>query len=227
MEIKNKVVVITGASSGIGRAAAIEFAKKGAVIVITYNKNPKGAEETNKECQKYTSTFLVKLDISNESSIKKALEKIINKLKKIDILINNAGIIVWGKFEAQSAKDINAQIDTNLKGTILMTKHCLPYLKKRKKSVIINIASIAGKQPYPKIIPYCATKFGIRGFTQALALELPSSIKIYSLNPGATATKMTGFKGVSPESVAGIIVKLAEEKLGKHSGSDIDIPDYL
>ncbi len=227
MEIENKVVLITGASSGIGQATAIEFAKKGSIPIITYNKNPKGAKKTYRECQKHTKTLLVKLDISKEKSIQKSIKSIIKQAKKIDILINNAGIINWGKFETQPASKITEQIDTNLKGTMNMTKHCLPYLKKQKKAIIINIASIAGKYPYAEIAPYCATKFGIRGFTKSLSLELPNNIKIYSVNPGATATKMTGFKGTSPKNVARIILKTAEEKLRKRSGDDIDVPDYL
>jgi NAD(P)-dependent dehydrogenase (short-subunit alcohol dehydrogenase family) len=108
-----------------------------------------------------------------------------------------------------------------------MTKRALPMLKKRKEAVIINIASMAGHEGYATLVPYCGTKFGVRGFTKALAEELPKRIRTYVVNPCMTATRMTDFEGVLPEHVADIIVRTAKETLRKKSGDDVDIPDYL
>ncbi|MCX5832937.1 MAG: SDR family NAD(P)-dependent oxidoreductase [Deltaproteobacteria bacterium] len=92
---------------------------------------------------------------------------------------------------------------------------------------IVNVASGLGKDVYPDYSPYCGTKCCVRGFTKAMARELPNRVGIYFANPGLTATRMTGYQGADPASVAGIIVKAAEEKLGKRSGDDIDIWEYL
>ena len=107
-----------------------------------------------------------------------------------------------------------------------VTRIVIPYMKE-DEGIIINISSDAGKVGYGEIVPYCASKFGVRGFTKALALELPDNIKIYVVNPGLTATQMTNFQGTHPKKVAGIVVDTAKENLDKKSGDDIDIEDYL
>ena len=131
-----------------------------------------------------------------------------------------------GIFKANK-EDIEDQIGTNLTGLIKTTKIFLPLLLKRNKAVIINITSAAGKQAYGDLIVYCATKFGVRGFSQALAQELPKKIKIYSINPGLTSTQMTKFQGVNPRKVADIIVKAAEERIKVDSSRDIDVWEFV
>jgi len=118
-------------------------------------------------------------------------------------------------------------VETNLLGVMNLTLEVLPHLKKQDEGVIINVASVAGKEPYGELTPYCATKFGLRGFTQALAIELPEKIKIYSVNPGMTKTRMTGFRGDPVDKVAQIIVNAAQGKIKKKPGSDIDVSEYI
>jgi len=227
MELKNKVVLITGSSQGIGKKTALEFAKKGANVIVTYNSNKKKAEEVFKECNKVNEAFLLQLDVRNEGSIRECIEKIIDKFGAVNILVNNAGVYTNGDLMIQSSKEIDLQIDTNLKGLIKMTKAVLPFMKEQTESMIINISSIAGKNAYAELSVYCATKFGVRGFTQTLAKELPKNIKIYSVNPGLTATAMTNFKGIPAEKVAKIIIKTAEEKIETDSTRDIDVEEFI
>ncbi len=227
MELKDKVVLITGSSSGIGKETAILCAKKGAKVVITYLTGKKDGESVLKECKKHSGAMLVRLDVAKESSIKKAVGAVLRKFGRIDVLDNNAGIIKWEYFRKQKPKDIDAQVGVNLAGLMKMTLAVLPVLERQDEAVIINIASGAGKQGHATLAPYCATKFGVRGFTQALARELPPSIRTYVVNPGTTATAMTGFRGVPPVKVAGVVVRAIEESLGKNSGSDVDVWDFL
>jgi len=171
MELKDKVVLVTGSSQGIGKETAIAFAEKGANLIITYNKNKKLGEEVLKECEKHNKCSLINLNVKDEKSIEDVFKKIKNEFGKLDVLVNNAGVIRWKDFSKQDEKDIDDQIETNLTGLIKTTKVFLPLLSKQKEVVIINISSGAGKQAYGDLSVYCATKFGVRGFTQALAQE--------------------------------------------------------
>lgn len=150
-------------------------------------------------------------------SIRQVVDQTIKKFGKISILVNNAGTIAWKLLEKQNLDEIENQVRTNLEGLIKMTKICLPHLE----DTIINISSGAGKSGYAELTTYCATKFGVRGFTQALAEEVP--FKVYSVNPDTTKTRMTNFRGRPPEQVAEVILNAAKGKYGVPSGSDIDV----
>lgn len=226
MNLKKKVILITGCSSGIGKETALLLAEKRARLIITYNKNKKGGKEVFNECRKKTECLLLKLDITDTRSTFDAIKKIKRKFKKIDILINNAAVIYKKPFLKQSIKEIEHQIITNLLGTIKMTR-AIFFLLNKKKAFIINIGSLKSKYPFKNVVTYCASKYGIRGFTQALSLELPKNIKICLLNPSPTSTRMTNFKGDDPKDVARIIVKVAERKIKTKNGRDVDIKNYI
>jgi len=229
MNLKDKVVLITGSSQGIGKETALLFAKEGAHVVVTYHLNEKKGEQVFKECNKLNKALLFQLDVTDEESIKNCVEKVVDKFGAIDILINNSGVLIWKSLLEQSNKEINLQINTNLTGLIKMTKAVLPYMKGQNEGIIINIASIAGKRASinHEYASYCATKFGVRGFTQALSNELPSGIKIFSVNPTMTATEMSDFKGVPPKKVAEIILKTAKEEIKADQFKDVDVENYL
>ncbi len=222
--MKNKVIFITGSSSGIGKATALQFAKEGARVVITYHRNSSEAEEVSKECRKLgaADTLVIQLDVTNDASIRSAVKKIIDQFGKIDVLVNNAGVIIWNYLAQLSYDDIAIQIRTNLEGLIKVTKECAPHVTE----TIINISSTAGLRAHENLTVYCATKFGVRGFTQALAQELPDK-KVFAVNPGPTATQMTNFTGVPPEQVAEIILKTAKGEYKKESGADINVMELL
>jgi len=221
--MQDKVVLITGSSNGIGRETALKFASEKAKIIMMYCTDRPGGENTEKKCRELgaSETFLIKLDLRDNKSITSVVDIVVRKFGKIDILINNAGVAVWKPLKEQNFTDIETQIRTNLEGLIKMTWACLPHVEE----MIINIASGAGQTGFAELAPYCATKFGVRGFTQALAQEI-STPKIYAVNPDMTKTKLSGFQGRPPEQVAQVVLNTAKGKYKKKSGSDINVWDY-
>ena len=222
-EVRGKVVLITGSSIGIGRHTAYEFAKAEAKPVITYYKDKEEGEKTRAKCLELGAqeVLLLHLNLKDNESIVRCVQETAERYGKIDILINNAGVLAWKPLREQSFEEIEDQIRVNLEGLIKMTKTALPYVRE----MVINIGSGAGKTGYSDLTTYCATKFGVRGFTQALAEE--ESIKVYSVNPGMTATRMTNFVGADPQKVAEVIFKVAKGDIRKPSGSDVDVWEYL
>ena len=221
--MKGKIVLITGSSLGIGKETALRFAREGYILIITYYKDKNEANKTANKCLLLGAeqTLVVELNLMNSKSIVSCVDRVVERFGKIDILVNNAGAIVWRELMQQSFEDIEVQLRTNLEGLIKMTRQCLPHVKE----AIVNIASGAGKTGYSGLGAYCATKFGVRGFTQSLSREVPE-LRIISVNPGATATRMTQFKGTPPENVAEIVYNAA---IGKHkadSEKDIDVWDF-
>ena len=225
--LKNKVVLITGSSSGIGQETAIAFAKKGAVVIVTYLNGKKNGERVFQECKSLSNSALYQLDVRDDSSIKEVVNDIIKRFERIDILVNNAGVMTEKILKDQLLNEIEDQVKVNLLGVIKMTHAVLPFLYKQNKGIIINIASGAGQQGFAELTVYCATKFGVRGFTQSLSKELPNTIRTYSINPSTTATRMTGFTGIDPKNVANVIVNAALEKFVKSSGDDVDVWNYI
>lgn len=221
--MKNRVVLITGASNGIGRETAFRFASEKAKVILTYCHDRPAGQEAEKKCRELgaSDTLLVRLDLKDNKSIANCVDKVVKSFGKIDILINNAGVAVWKPLKKQGLSDIEDQIRTNLEGLIKMTHTCLPHVK----DMIINIASGAGQTAFADLAPYCAAKFGVRGFTQALAGEI-SRPKIYAVNPDMTSTRLTGFQGRPVEQVANVVLNTAKGKYRKRSGSDINVWDY-
>jgi len=221
--MKNKIVLITGSSNGIGRETAFKFASEQAKVVITYCNDRPGGQNTEKRCRELgaSETLLIRLDLRDNKSIAKAVDRVMKTFGKIDILINNAGVAVSKPLQEQSLADIENQIRTNLEGLIKMTRICPPHVN----DMIINIASGAGQEGFAELAPYCATKFGVRGFTQALAQEI-SKPKIYAVNPDMTKTRLSGFQGRPPEQVAQVVLNTAKGKYRKKSGSDVNVWDY-
>ncbi|MGB8312265.1 MAG: SDR family oxidoreductase [Halobacteriota archaeon] len=218
--MKSKIVLVTGSSVGIGRETAHQFAQENATVVVTYYKEKEEAEKTYKTCLELgaADASLVTLDLMDDNSIFHAVDEVVKEHKKIDILVNNAGTLSWTPLQNQSFRDIATQVRTNLEGLIKMTRACLPHVK----NTIINIGSIAGTVGMEELTVLCATKFGVRGFTQALAKEVPH-INVYTVNPDFIATRMTNFQGRPPEEVARVVVNVAKGIYELPSGSDIDV----
>lgn len=222
--LSEQTVLITGSSRGIGAATALAFAKEGCRVIISFLEQVGSAEKLQKEClaQGAKSADIIHLDVTDSDSIKSALRSILLKYGGIDILVNNAGVIRWKKFENQTEEDIDEQIAVNLTGLIKTTKFILPHIR----STIINIASGAGSHPVNDLSVYCATKYGVKGFTAVLAMEKPS-LNIYSVSPTMTSTEMTDYHGMPPEKVAKVIVQTAKDGYGRKSGSDIRVLEVM
>ncbi len=205
MDLSRKNILITGSSKGIGEQLAYAFSKEKSRVVVTYNSDLSGAQKVAHKCKDLGAdeVLVLKLNTTDNDNIKKGVEEVVEKFGHIDILINNAGVIGWEKFENESFDEIEGQLRTNLEGMIKMTSASFPQIKEG----IINIASRAGHLPYPGRAVYCATKHGVVGFTKSLALEYPD-LRIFTVSPGAVKTEMWNFdSGIDPAKIAEMIVK--------------------
>ena len=172
MEFKNKIVLITGASSGIGRASAILFAKKGANLILVARRKEK-LESIAEELKKFKiSTLICECDVSDKSQVKKMSNLVLEKYQSIDILVNNAGFAIYGSVSNLTTEDIESQMATNYFGMIYCIKNFLPSMKEKGSGHIVNVASVAGSFGLPGIASYCATKFAMLGFSEGLKHEL-------------------------------------------------------
>ena len=182
-----KVVLITGASSGIGREAAKYFAAKGWKVIASM-RNPEKEDELTK-----TDNILVqKLDVQVPTSIEKAIQNGIEQFGHIDVLINNAGYGQMGIFEAMTPQQIARQFDVNVFGVMNTIRAILPHFRKRKEGLILNISSGAGKFTLPTLSMYAASKFAPEGFSEALSFELSTlNIRVKIVEPGGTETNFS------------------------------------
>lgn len=186
--MKNKVVVITGASSGIGRALAKELAMKGALLSLGARRTEL-LEELRAELPS-TEILISKTDVSLEEDCRQLIENTIQRYGKIDILINNAGISMRALFEEVDLKVIKQLMDVNFYGTVYCTKYALPHLLKNKGS-LVGVISIAGFVGLPGRTGYSASKFAIRGFLDTIRIEnLKKGLHVLVAAPGFTASEV-------------------------------------
>jgi len=189
--LKNKVVIITGSSSGIGRDMAIKFAQEGAKVVISYKSNKKGAEQTAKSLKKDKSDYLMfGGDLSEPKNVKKLFNKTFSKFKTIDILINNAGWPHNAYIEDTDKKHWVECFNDNFFTTVFCSREALKYMKKQKSGKIINTASIMGIDYGGRtgIIAYSAAKAAVINFTKTLAKQVAPDISVNAVAPGRTYT---------------------------------------
>ncbi len=188
----NKVVIITGGSRGIGAAAAVQFAKAGADVVITYTKNAKAAESVIENVKnEWREGIAIKADVSRQSSAALVVRKTLAVFGRIDILVNNAGIWTYGKIGSMSEKVWRETMQVNLDGMFYMTNAVVPYMKKQRSGKIINISSTAGQRGEAEHSHYAASKGGMISFTKAIATELgPYNINVNSVAPGWVDTDL-------------------------------------
>ena len=175
MDFKNKVVLITGASSGIGKDTAIEFAKKGANIVLISRTKEK-LEKVAEQLKQFNVTVLVcQCDVSNKDQVKEISKTVLEKFDSVDILVNNAGFAIYGSVTDLSIDDIESQMETNYFGMIYCIKNFLPLMLDKKSGHIVNVASVAASFGLPGIASYCASKFAMLGFSEGLKHELKNT----------------------------------------------------
>src|ERR671925_2411645 len=225
MKLKDKVALITGGGRGIGKAVAMAYAREGARVAI--------CARTASEIEKAVAEIRAldtegegwSCDVSLEESVKELVANVKQKFGRIDVLVNNAGVMTRPAPTVDlEVKKWDYTIAVNLRGLFLVTQAVLPLMIKQRSGSIINVSSSIGRSAYANFIAYATSKWGAEGFTQTLAAEVRSSnIRVNSVEPGYVATKLTGYHGSRPESVTEVFVYLASDEskgtTGKMLGS--------
>jgi 3-hydroxy acid dehydrogenase/malonic semialdehyde reductase len=218
---QNKTALITGATSGIGRATALEFAKHG-IRLILCGRRKERLDNLQNSLSKQTDVLTLNFDVRDKVEVFKAIESLPVSFKRIDILINNAGN-AHGLDPIQDGNmdDWDAMIDINVKGLLYVSKAVIPQMTERQSGHIINIGSSAGREVYPKGNVYCASKHAVAAINDGMRIDLnPVGIKVTSINPGLVETEFSkvrfkgdavadsvykGYKALQPEDIADII----------------------
>ncbi|MBO9490366.1 SDR family oxidoreductase [Endozoicomonas sp. G2_1] len=192
--MSNKTILITGCSSGIGRVTAKYFQTKGWNVVATVRSNPEAQTELNT----LENVLVTGLDVTNENSVSTAISEAIERFGRIDVLLNNAGYGSYGVLEATPEQVIRKQFDVNVIGTLLVTRNVLPYMRRQKSGLIINISSMGGKISFPLGSLYHGSKFAVEGMSEALSFELETigaGVKI--IEPGMINTNFAETVGAA------------------------------
>ncbi len=180
----NKTILITGASSGIGRATAKLFQEKGWNVIATM-RTPEKEEELNQ----LDNVLVTRLDVLDLESIETAIAKGIDQYGQIDVVLNNAGYGLIGTFESAKRESIIRQFGVNVQGLFDVTQKTLPHFRKNKSGMFINVSSIGGKMTFPLMPLYHSTKFAVEGFSESLRWEMAEiGVKVKIVEPGGVAT---------------------------------------
>lgn len=219
--LEKKSVVITGASSGIGRAAALDFARRGASLVLAARRQEL-LDEVAAACRALGAECRT---VVTDVTLRSDCQHLIDAAGHVDVLVNNAGFAIFDPFESAKADDLEAMMQTNYFGAVWCAQAVLPQMLARGKGTIVNVASIAGIMGYARMGGYCATKFAMIGFSETLRDEvLGRGVRVAMVCPGTVETqffmkaergKMPGASrlilAIKPEHVARAIVRAAED----------------
>ncbi|PWJ58659.1 NADP-dependent 3-hydroxy acid dehydrogenase YdfG [Dyadobacter jejuensis] len=183
-----KTILITGASSGIGKASVKKFQAEGWNVIATM-RSPENETELNE----LEDVLIAKLDVQDQQSIDKAVQAGLAQFGRIDVVLNNAGYGLLGTFESVAKDSIQRQYDVNVFGLFDVTRTVLPYFRKQKSGMFINISSVGGKITFPLTSLYHSTKFAVEGFSESVHYELaPLGIKVKIVEPGSVTTDFGG-----------------------------------
>jgi 3-oxoacyl-[acyl-carrier protein] reductase len=237
-EKEKYTVIVTGSTRGIGKETALLLLKKGLNVIISSRSQDsvdKAIEEIlDKFPSKKENILGLKCDVSKYSDVKSLVDISIETFGRIDVLVNNAGIVYFKNIMDTTEEEWNRIIDTNLKGVFLFTREVLPYMIENKLGVIVNVSSGAGKSGFPNLSAYCASKFGMIGLTESVAKEIiDNNIKVMAICPGGVDTDMIkdmandGFNKsntnlMQPEEVAKKIYDMIINKKDYRNGQSIE-----
>ena len=234
MNYAGKVVVVTGASSGIGEESAIEFAKRKANVILVARRKEK-LDQVAQKISKYNSQVMtLQCDVSQKSQVESMSKTVLEKTGRIDILVNNAGFAIYGTVADLKVEEIESQIATNFFGMIYCTKAFLPKMLDQKSGHIVNVASVAASFGLPGMASYCASKFAMLGFSEGLYHELKGTgVGVTVVSPIMVRTNFfdnTSFKSVpkySPTSLSSKTVAKAVIKAASSSRLEIIVPPFV
>jgi len=217
MDPQKRVALVTGAARGIGRAIAIDLAKEGANVIVNYRSRPDAAEEVVKVIKEIgREAISVKADVASEHEVKSMVDQLIEKFKRIDILVNNAALHRGGRVQKLSPEDWDLVINSVLKGAFNCCRYVVPLMVQQEYGRIINISSDAGLHGYPGDTAYGGAKAGLIGFTKSLAKEVAKKkITVNVVIPGFLQTDMTSVLFTSEERLNREIERIPLGRPGK------------
>jgi 3-hydroxy acid dehydrogenase / malonic semialdehyde reductase len=192
--LQNKIVFITGASSGIGRAAAFSFANEGADLILLARRIERLKELESELKKKFkVDVLIIELDVRKKGDVKKAVASLKGKWRNIDILLNNAGLARgMSKIHEGDTEQWDEMIDTNVKGLLYVSREVIPLMAERMEGHVINLGSIAGHEVYPNGNVYCASKFAVNGISRAMRVDLyDKNIRVTTVDPGMVQTEFS------------------------------------
>ena len=185
MQLKGKTSLVTGAGRNMGKTIALELVREGADLAINYFSSKKGAEETRAEAENLgVKAISFEADLSKVDQIQNMVKKVESEFGKIDILVNNSGMITEAKLDEINEEIWDRTMDVNLKGLFFCSKIVSEGMRKRKSGKIVNISSLGGIKAWPSFVAYCTSKAGVLMLTKCLALSLAPDIQVNSIAPG-------------------------------------------
>jgi NAD(P)-dependent dehydrogenase (short-subunit alcohol dehydrogenase family) len=190
-DVRNKkmVAVVTGSSSGIGFETSLMLARNGYFTYATMRNLDKSDAIIDLKQKEKLPLEVLKLDVTNDKSVKEAIEKIVNEQETIDVLVNNAGYALVGALEELSIEEIKEQFETNVFGVIRVVQEILPIMRKQRHGTIVNISSLAGRIGFPLTSAYVSSKFALEGLSESMAYEVEQfGIKVILIEPGVIKT---------------------------------------
>lgn len=208
MSFHSKIILITGASSGIGAATAIHFSKLGAKLALT-GRNLVNLQHVADQCEQSFSLkpFVVTGDLTNEGDTERILNSTISHYNQLDVLVNNAGILESGSIESTSLDQYDRVMNANVRSIYHLTMLAVPHLIKSKGN-IVNVSSVNGVRSFANVLAYCMSKSAVDQFTRCVALELaPKGVRVNSVNPGVVETNILTRQGMSKEDYATFLEK--------------------
>jgi NAD(P)-dependent dehydrogenase (short-subunit alcohol dehydrogenase family) len=226
-ELKEKTAIVTGATSGIGRAVAVKFAAAGArVAAVGRNRENLGALQNEIE-QAGGIVKTIRADVTDESAAQKIVETTLENFGQIDILINAAGIIGNGTIENTALNDWDEMMNVNLRSVFALMQKTVPFLEKTKGN-IVNVSSVAGLRSFPGVLAYCVSKAGIDQLTRCTSLELaPKQIRVNAVNPGVVVTELHKRSGMDEENYAAFLEKSKQTHPLGRAGSPDEVADLI
>jgi len=224
---------VTGSGRGIGRANSQAFAAACYAVVVAEVRAELGHRTERALLQSGARALFLRTDVGDPASIEEAVRAVIDRFGRIDCLVNNAGVLRPGPLLKLPVRDLDRMLAVNLRGPILFARAVGPVMARQRSGSIVNVASQLGKVGIAEYATYCASKFGVVGFTQALADELAGKqVRVWAVCPGLVDTAMAGQAGVSPAerrgliraaAVARVIVELATGRRREGSGAAVDV----